>query len=111
MPGPGVRPSATDEDGEGLDLLFAALADPTRRRLVTRLAREGPRTATALARDLPMSRQAVVHHLQTMADAGLVEARRVGREVLWTATAGALAGPAAWLDAARSTPHPGPNTR
>ena len=87
-------------DDPNLDLVFAALADPTRRALIVRLVREGPRTATALALDLPMSRQAVVHHLQTLADAGLVDARRTGREVLWTATTAILAAAVDWLKVA-----------
>lgn len=49
-----------------LDAVFAALSDPTRPELVARLTREGPRSATALARGLPMTRQAVVHHLQAL---------------------------------------------
>ena len=83
-----------------LDAVFAALADPTRRRLLTRLRQEGPRSATDLARDLPMSRQAVVHHLQALEGAGLVDARRAGREVRWSATTRGLAEAAAWLGTA-----------
>jgi ArsR family transcriptional regulator, cadmium/lead-responsive transcriptional repressor len=65
----------------GLDAVFGALADPTRRHMVERLVAGGPETATALARDLPISRQAVVKHLQSLSDAGLVDAARQGREV------------------------------
>lgn len=83
-----------------LDTVFAALADPTRRWIVTRLVEGGPRSATDLARELPMSRQAVVHHLQTLDGAGLVDARRVGREVRWSATTGPLAAAGAWVQAA-----------
>ena len=82
-----------------LDAVFAALADPTRRRLLTRLRQGGPRTATDLARDLPMSRQAVVHHLQALDGAGLVDARRAGREVRWSATTVGLAEAKAWMAA------------
>ena len=77
--------------GDGLDAVFSALADPTRRGLVTRLTRDGPRTATLLARDLPITRQAVVHHLQALGEAGLVDAAREGREVRYRATPGAPA--------------------
>ncbi len=83
-----------------LDAVFAALADPTRRWIVTRLVRSGPRSATDLARDLPMSRQAVVHHLQMLDEAGLVNSRRVGREVRWTATTAPLGPARAWIQAA-----------
>jgi DNA-binding transcriptional ArsR family regulator len=83
-----------------LDAVFAAIADPTRRALLTWLRRGGPRSATDLARDLPMSRQAVVHHLQTLEGAGLVDARRAGREVRWSATTDGLAEAAAWVKSA-----------
>ena len=42
--------------------VFAALADPTRRSVLTRLAARGSASATALARELPVTRQAVVQH-------------------------------------------------
>ena len=63
--------------------MFAALADPTRRRLIDRLSAEGPMSATELARDYPVSRQAVVKHLNTLAAAGLLHPERRGREVLY----------------------------
>jgi DNA-binding transcriptional ArsR family regulator len=83
-----------------LDAVFAALADPTRRSLLIRMVHDGPLSATDLARHLPMSRQAVVHHLQALEGAGLVAARRAGREVHWSATTGVLAGAAAWMTVA-----------
>ena len=83
--------------GDGLDAVFSALADPTRRSLVARLTQEGPRTATVLAQDLPMSRQAVVHHLQALGDAGLVDASREGREVRYRATPEPLGDAVAWM--------------
>jgi DNA-binding transcriptional ArsR family regulator len=83
--------------GSPLDAVFAALADPTRRWLVSRLATGGPRSATELARELPMSRQAVVHHLQTLDGAGLVDGERAGREVRWRATTAPLGPAMAWL--------------
>ena len=83
-----------------MDAVFAALADPTRRSLLTRLLRDGAQSATDLAHDLPMSRQAVVHHLQVLDGAGLVDGRRAGREVRWSATTAALAGATAWMAAA-----------
>jgi DNA-binding transcriptional ArsR family regulator len=83
--------------GDGLDAVFSALADPTRRDLVARLVREGPHTATSLARDLPMTRQAVVHHLQALGEAGLVGASREGREVRYRATPEPLGEAVAWM--------------
>ena len=67
----------TDRTGD----VFAALADPTRRRVMESLSRSGPATATELAAELPVSRQAVSKHLHALADAGLVSAERAGREV------------------------------
>ncbi|MGP8001673.1 MAG: ArsR/SmtB family transcription factor [Streptosporangiaceae bacterium] len=62
--------------------VFTALADPTRRSILSALAQRGPATATELAGQLPISRQAVAKHLSLLADAGLVrpqpgERRRV----------------------------------
>ena len=83
--------------GDALDAVFSALADPTRRGLVSRLVREGPHTATDLARNLPMTRQAVVHHLQALGEAGLVDAHRDGREVRYRATPEPLGDAVAWM--------------
>ena len=66
--------------------VFAALSDGTRRGLLAQLGRHGEATATDLARGLPVSRQAVQKHLGTLAGAGLVAARRSGREVLYRPT-------------------------
>ena len=66
------------------DELFAALADPTRWRVLNLLAERGEATATTLAGDLPVSRVAVVKHLAVLDRAGLVEGRRRGREVRYT---------------------------
>ena len=66
------------------DELWAAVADPTRRRLLDALLAHGEATATTLAGDLPVTRQAVAKHLSVLARAGLVDSRRVGREVRYT---------------------------
>jgi DNA-binding transcriptional ArsR family regulator len=62
--------------------VFVALADPSRRGILAALASGGPATATDLAGQLPISRQAIAKHLALLADAGLVtpepgERRRV----------------------------------
>jgi DNA-binding transcriptional ArsR family regulator len=62
--------------------VFVALADPTRRTILTALAADGPSTVTDLAARLPITRQAIAKHLALMTDAGLVtpepgERRRV----------------------------------
>ena len=61
--------------------VFAALADPTRWRLLGALAQQGEGTATTLAAELPVSRPAVIKHLGVLDRAGLVRRRRAGREV------------------------------
>src|SRR6266540_4183369 len=61
-----------------LDLLFQALADPTRRAMVERLSR-GPASVSELAEPLTMSLPAVVQHLQVLEASGLVRSDKVGR--------------------------------
>jgi DNA-binding transcriptional ArsR family regulator len=61
--------------------VFAALADPTRWRLLGMLAQQGEGTATNLSSQLPVSRVAVIKHLGVLDRAGLVTRRRAGREV------------------------------
>lgn len=64
-----------------VDELWAAIADPTRRRLLDVLLAHGQATATTLAGEMPITRQAVAKHLAVLERAGLVEGRREGREV------------------------------
>ncbi|HEY7563770.1 MAG TPA: metalloregulator ArsR/SmtB family transcription factor [Acidimicrobiia bacterium] len=63
--------------------VFAALGDPTRRDLLQRLSL-GSATATQLARQLPISRQAITKHLLVLDQAGLVERTVAGREVRYS---------------------------
>jgi DNA-binding transcriptional ArsR family regulator len=64
--------------------VFSALADETRWDILTRLgARE--LSASALADEMPVSRQAIAKHLHSLAGAGLIEADRVGRELRYRA--------------------------
>jgi DNA-binding transcriptional ArsR family regulator len=79
------------------DQVFAALSDPTRRRLFTRLADGGPATATQLAAELPVTRQAVVKHLEALKAAELVTSAREGREVRYTVTPAPLADAVGWI--------------
>ncbi|HAD17133.1 metalloregulator ArsR/SmtB family transcription factor [Qipengyuania citrea] len=58
---------------------FAALSDPTRRLLLDRLSEKGGLTLSALAEDLPMTRQAVAKHLAVLEAAELVATERDGR--------------------------------
>ncbi len=66
-----------------IDSVLAALADPTRRELLARLARR-PSRAGALALGLPMSRPAVAKHMSVLRRARLVESRRSGREQIYS---------------------------
>ena len=77
--------------------VFAALADPTRRAVLRQVAERGPVTATELAEDLPVTRQAVAKHLAVLEGAGLVAPRRVGRENRFTAATEPLAAAERWL--------------
>lgn len=78
--------------------VLGALADPTRRTVFEAVARRGPLTATALAEELPVSRQAVAKHLDRLSEAALVRSERAGRETRWTATPAPLADARRWLD-------------
>lgn len=80
------------------DAVFSALADATRRGLLEAVAEKGPVTATALAGDLPISRQAVAKHLDVLAGAGLVERRRAGRETHYEARTRPLAEVVDWIE-------------
>jgi DNA-binding transcriptional ArsR family regulator len=63
------------------DALWAAVGDPTRRRLVDALLALGEATATTLSAEVPVTRQAVTKHLAVLSRVGLVSDRRDGREV------------------------------
>jgi DNA-binding transcriptional ArsR family regulator len=65
-----------------LDRTLAALADPTRRRLIDRVSRQASR-ASDLGRGLPMSRPAVSKHLRLLREAGLLEGVPRGREMIY----------------------------
>ena len=80
-----------------VDAVFQALGDPTRRALVASVAERGNATATQLAAELPVTRQAVAKQLALLADAGLLRATRVGRETRYEVTPQPLGDAAAWL--------------
>jgi DNA-binding transcriptional ArsR family regulator len=77
--------------------VFAALADPTRLDVLTRLARTGPATATELSASMPISRQAVSKHLAALDAAGLVDRQASGREVRYTFDPEPLGGLVKWV--------------
>jgi DNA-binding transcriptional ArsR family regulator len=85
-----VSPARVDE-------VFAALGDPGRRALVEAVAGRGSATATELAAELPVTRQAVAKQLALLAEAGLLRAMRVGRETRYEVTPGPLQEAVAWM--------------
>ena len=64
------------------DLVFKALADPTRRFMLDLLFERDGRTLTELESEVEISRFGVMKHLRVLEDAGLVVTRRSGREKL-----------------------------
>jgi len=76
--------------------VFTALADPTRRQLISWLAAR-PATATELAGRLPISRQAIAKHLGVLDDARLLAKERHGREVQYRLEAERLATASEWI--------------
>jgi ArsR family transcriptional regulator, cadmium/lead-responsive transcriptional repressor len=66
------------------EALWSAVAEPSRRQLLDLLLVRGEATATTLAEDSPLTRQAVSKHLAVLDRAGLVESRREGREVRYS---------------------------
>jgi ArsR family transcriptional regulator, cadmium/lead-responsive transcriptional repressor len=66
------------------DALLEAVADSSRRRVLDLILAYGEVTPTALAAELPFTRQAVAKHLAVLDRAGLVTGRRIGREVRYS---------------------------
>jgi DNA-binding transcriptional ArsR family regulator len=85
-------------DGSGrVDRVFSALGDAGRRSLVEAVAARGSATATELARELPVTRQAVAKQLGALAEAGLVRATRTGRETRYEVTPAPLEDALEWM--------------
>jgi DNA-binding transcriptional ArsR family regulator len=78
-----------------LSTTFAALSDPTRRRILNRLTR-GPATVHELARPFSISQQAISKHLAYLERAQLIEKSRCGREQVCTLKPAAIKGVATW---------------
>ncbi|HUZ12063.1 MAG TPA: metalloregulator ArsR/SmtB family transcription factor [Caulobacteraceae bacterium] len=76
---------------------FAALADPTRRRVFERLA-GGPRAVVDIAAGLPVSRPAVSQHLKALKEAGLVSDHAEGARRVYAIDPRGLGAMRAWLD-------------
>jgi DNA-binding transcriptional ArsR family regulator len=82
---------------EAPDAVFAALADPTRRRVLRLVAERGPTSATLLERELPVTRQAIVKHLLVLSRAGLVSGQRAGQEVRYALVPEPLYDASEWI--------------
>lgn len=94
-----TAPTAPAGGDDHVDAVFAALADGTRRRVLRAVVVDGPITATTIADDLPVSRQAIAKHLQILQAAGLVRSERSGRESRYEASTGAMRPAVDWIDA------------
>lgn len=82
---------------QALDQTFAALADPTRRHIISTLA-GGPQTISALARPHAMSLVAASKHIAVLERAGLLQRERIGRSQVCTLRPQTLDAAADWLD-------------
>jgi DNA-binding transcriptional ArsR family regulator len=81
-----------------LGAVFAALADPTRRRMLDAILAEGTTSVPRLTAQLPITRQAVAKHVAALDQAGLIErAPGAGREVRYQLRPSALHDAASWL--------------
>ncbi len=77
--------------------VLAALADPTRRDVIRSLSEGGPQTLSDLARELPITRQAVAKHLALLQEAGLVEASGETRHRSYSLTPAPLSDAMDWM--------------
>ena len=83
--------------GSGVGPVFDALGDPGRRDLIQAVSERGSATATELAVGRGVTRQAVAKQLATLAGAGLLEARREGRETRYVVTPEPLGDAMEWI--------------
>ncbi|MEU4366669.1 ArsR/SmtB family transcription factor [Micromonospora chersina] len=90
MTRPGRPPEAGNARGVD-DLLWSAVGDPTRRRMLDLLLAQDGGTATSLSAQLPVTRQAVAKHLVVLDRAGLVRGVTVGREKQYRVSSAQLA--------------------
>ena len=85
-----------------LDLVFQALADPSRRVMVERLSR-GPASVSDLAQPLDMSLSAVMQHLQVLEASGLVRSQKIGRVRTCRIEPKAMSNAESWFASRRAT--------
>ncbi len=86
-----------EQGRQGLDRVFSALSDPTRRAIVERLAAAPALTVSDIARPLPMSLPAVMKHLDVLETAGLVARQKTGRIVTCRLVAAPMEDAMGWL--------------
>jgi DNA-binding transcriptional ArsR family regulator len=82
---------------ERVDAIFAALSDRSRRDVMSFISEFGEASASELAEQMPISRQAIAKHLAALADVGLVSAEREGRQVRYRLTPGPLNEAMRWI--------------
>lgn len=80
-----------------VDQIFYALADPTRRQILETLGTLGARSASSLAINAEISRQAIAKHLSIMEQAGLLVRERRGREICYAVDTHQLAATGRWM--------------
>ncbi len=83
-----------------LDAVFSALADPTRRRILERLARK-PSTVGEIASEFPISQPAISKHVRVLEESGLIERDVVGRTHYLNLTPEAMEAAATWIERQR----------
>lgn len=83
-----------------LDAVFSALADPTRRRILERLARK-PSTVGEIASEFPISQPAISKHVRVLEDSGLIAREIVGRTHYLNLTPEAMEAASAWIERQR----------
>jgi DNA-binding transcriptional ArsR family regulator len=85
---------------EPLDVIFAALSDPTRRAILAALGKR-PATVSEIARPFPVSLNAISKHLMVLESAGLIHREKVGREHRCSLEAAPLQRATLWLECYR----------
>lgn len=96
-----MREEEARTDGDLVDgpaaAVFAVLADRNRRRIIERIVSKGPATATALSRELGITRQGAAKHLVSMARAGVLTSTKTGAEVRYRLLPDAFEAGSDWL--------------
>ncbi|HEV7941767.1 MAG TPA: metalloregulator ArsR/SmtB family transcription factor [Solirubrobacteraceae bacterium] len=98
--GTAAQASATTSSQAPVGAVFAALADPTRRHVVELLSQQPTVTASGLAQELPISRQAIAKHLRALTQAGLLTCAQEGRETHYRLSPQPLGSAMQWMASA-----------